>query len=501
MSGVNWNIKIGDVESVELGDGFDACFCDPPYGLSFMGKAWDHGVPSADIWRRVFDALKPGAHLLAFGGTRTYHRLTVAIEDAGFEIRDCLMYLYGSGFPKSHNIAWNTHIVASKSCGVMVEYDQETEASDAKGVEQNTEHSLRFVQASYLQTPVYACAECGQVLQPFVPEQNSSQYRAAWEKSEIVWPEQSSVEGWRNLETSKGQLSRCEICQMSHGFFADGSEGWIYNGASSSDGEIPWQIANADGSCSSYRPQSVEQLHRQSDAISIERRAQTLRGYGTALKPAWEPIILARKPIDGTVSNNAIVHGCGGINVDGCRIEHDEECKMLPDQHGDNAGSFYRQGGRHKPTMELKPEGRWPSNVILDDSIKLDGAERFFYSAKASRSERDYGLDAFETRPAGGLQGARDGTIGQGPPSEGKNVHPTVKPLSLTEYLARLILPPKRDTDRRLLIPFSGSGSEMIGALKSGWDFVQGVELSAEYAEIAEARIKAHTAQQTLDFE
>jgi hypothetical protein len=137
----------------------------------------------------IGDCLLPGAFLLAFGGTRTWHRLAVAIEDAGFEIRDTICYVYGSGFPKGHDVGWNMHKMACNICGIMVEYDHDNKQA-ARDI-QKAEHDLRFVRASYLQTPVYACAECGQVLQPFLSEQEAQELRAAWEKSETVWPEQS----------------------------------------------------------------------------------------------------------------------------------------------------------------------------------------------------------------------------------------------------------------------------------------------------------------------
>lgn len=325
-------------------DSFDAVFCDPPYGLSFMGKAWDHGVPGAPIWRLVADALKPGAPLLAFGGTRTHHRLMVAIEDAGFEIRDCLMWLYGSGFPKSHN-------------------------------------------------------------------------------------------------------------------FGNGLDGWS--------------------------------------------------GYGTALKPAWEPVVLAMKPLDGTFAENALTHGVAGLNVDGCRIETDWQNERGETwlRSGKQAHPDEWQGpSKKKPGStvadRISPAGRWPANVLLDpESARLldeqsgdvgaGGASRFYYCAKASRGEREAGLDGFDERDAqkwneGGIKARRE-AAGLG---RARNVHPTVKPIDLCRYLATLILPPKRDTPRRLLVPFSGSGSEMIGALVAGWDEVVGIELLPEYVEIAEARLR-----------
>lgn len=337
-----WSIKCGDALHVlrEMdGDSFSGCLCDPPYGLGFMGKAWDHGVPSADVWSEVLRVLKPGSHLLAFGGTRTFHRLTCAIEDAGFEIRDCLMWLYGSGFPKSHNFG-------------------------------------------------------------------------------------RSVPGFD--------------------------------------------------------------------------------GYGTALKPAWEPCIVAMKPADGTFAQNALEHGVAGLNIEAGRIGSESRTyrargmKSLVDQHS-RIDRPYVGGLPTRGEPEKNVSGRWPANLILNESFEQEWA-RFFYCAKASRRERDAGLDGFEAKAEGhAVEGFRDGSLhkvnttrkDQGPSERQptRNFHPCLKPMDLCRYLASLILPPKRDTSRRILTPFSGSGSEMIGALMAGWDEAVGIEMSDEYCKVAEARI------------
>lgn len=326
-----WSIKCGDALHVlrEMdGDSFSGCLCDPPYGLGFMGKEWDHGVPSADVWSEVLRVLKPGSHLLAFGGTRTFHRLTCAIEDAGFEIRDCLMWLYGSGFPKSHNFG-------------------------------------------------------------------------------------RSVPGFD--------------------------------------------------------------------------------GYGTALKPAWEPCIVAMKPLDGTFVDNAIKHGVSGIDIEAGRVGLETVITTNGKGFGGSFGGGENGNGGHTH------QGRWPANLILDESFVQEWS-RFFYCAKASRRERDAGLDGFEAKAEGhAVEGFMDGSPhkvnttrkDQGPSERQptRNFHPCLKPMDLCRYLASLILPPKRDTSRRILTPFSGSGSEMIGALMAGWDEAVGIEMSDEYCKVAEARI------------
>ena len=270
---------------------FDGCFCDPPYAIRFLGADWDRGIPSSTLWSEVLRVLKPGASLLAFGGTRAHHRLMCAIEDGGFEIRDILVWLHAQGFPKSK----------------------------------------------------------------------------------------------------------------------------------------------------------------------------------VNLKPAVEPIALAMKPVAGTFALNAETYGIGGLNIEGSRTD----------------------------------EGRWPANVILDESFSTNTWFRYFYCPKSSRVERDAGLDDFEAKErrtlGGGLTGISGDRSGFGSASKPlamgtntiKNVHPCIKPLALNRYLANLILPlPRENSPRRLLVPFSGSGSEMIGALQAGWDEVVGIEKEPEYVRIAEARIQ-----------
>ena len=364
------------------GPRFHAVLCDPPYELGFMGKSWDsRGVSfRAETWAAIRSLLLPGAHLLAFGGTRTFHRIAVAIEDAGFEIRDTIGWLYGSGFPKSHDVS--------------------------KAID-----------------------------------------REAGAEREI---------------TREGVVKR------------DGyGDGW-------------------DTGSSATRPRRD---------IPATDSAREWQGYGTALKPAWEPVIVARNPLAGTVAQNALEHGAGALNVDGGRVG-DELITSFP---GLNRNKLLNDDGWTGIGKQIPPRsyiGRWPANIIHDGSDEIAAlmgdAQRFFYCAKASKRERDEGMEEFELRVAGamdarsGKSGALDNSSGDGV-SRARNHHPTVKPVALTEYLARLILPPAFIGERRILVPFAGSGSECIGAALAGWDTVIGVEREAEYAEIARARLQYHT--------
>ena len=341
-------------------DSIDSIVTDPPYGLSFMGKDWDHGVPGVPFWTEALRVAKPGAYLLAFGGSRTYHRLACAIEDAGWEVRDCIMWLYGSGFPKSHNL---------------------------KG-----EH----------------------------------------------------------------------------------------------------------------------------------------KGWGTALKPAWEPIIVARKPLIGTVAENVLRYGTGAINVDGCRVELANGEDISIERNDAVPLDTAKMGWGFKAVCRGN-QGRWPANLIHDGSDevlagfpvttssvrkpsgkddrgipgfvmrRLDSnkrghadtgsAARFFYCAKASRKEREMGCEGMEARDNVGTRYTTMAGDGRENPAvkpvSARNHHPTVKPLALMRYLCRLVTP----TGGTVLDPFTGSGSTGKAAIAEGFRFV-GIEQEEAYVAIARARIE-----------
>ena len=328
----------------------DAVVTDPPYGLSFMGKKWDYDVPSEDIWRECLRVLKPGGHLLAFAGTRTQHRMAVRIEDAGFEIRDMIAWVYGSGFPKSLDVSK----ALDKAAG-----------AERKVVGQKVRGDVEKAKA------------------------NGSTYAAA--------------------EANKNNKA----------IFGYGVE------------NITTPATHA---------------------------AQQWQGWGTALKPALEPITVARKPLIGTVSENALSHGTGAINIDGCRVG-DGADRTSGGMSGVAASSVL-EDGFHSERMERPTGGRWPANLIHDGGEEptdlLGDAARFFYCAKANKADRGDG-----------------------------NKHPTVKPVELMRYLCRLVTPPKGI----VLDPFMGSGSTGKAAVLEGFKFI-GIEREAEYMDIAKARIE-----------
>jgi site-specific DNA-methyltransferase (adenine-specific) len=403
----------------------DAVVTDPPYELGFMGKSWDAtGVAyKVEVWKECLRVLKPGGHLLAFGGSRTYHRLACAVEDAGFEIRDQIMWVYGSGFPKSLDV--------SKAIDKM------------HGAERQV------------------------------------------------------------IGVGKGLVK---------------GDGGRYN----------WN--NGDGIGQSYAI----------DSVPATDDAKRWSGWGTALKPAHEPIVVARKPLEGTVAENVLKHGTGAINIDGCRVSFVSD----EDRHESTAKNQHEDFGT-KPTTRCtaaiqwysmvqpsnyNPPGRWPANFIHDGSGEVmelfpwstsgsmngiykntimankagirDGNEihlkqeassgsaaRFFYCAKASRGERDAGLEGKEIEYE--HSGPRGHSLnGDGSPRRNAqpraNHHPTVKPIALMRYLVRLVTPP----GGLVLDPFTGSGTTGLAALREGMAFV-GCEQSEDYIKIATARLRA----------
>lgn len=382
------------------GNSYDGCLCDPPYGWGFMGKKWDASTPDAALWREVYRTLKPGAHLLAFGGPRTYHRLAIAIEEAGFEIRDCISWIFGSGMPKSTNIS--------------------------KLIDKRAGAEREVV--------------------------------GTWKPTGSARPVKGS-KGHANKRPNSGELEYDEA-------------------------ELPI-------------------------TVGATPLAKAFGGYGTGLKPSVEMICVARKPIEGTLAENAEAWGTGGLNISECRVgefkDHnvatgrwpgnvilDEDAGgTLDAQSGDRPGMS--GGGKHRADygggMFGGIDGN-PSHARADSG----GASRFFFSAKVSRKEREAGCDALPRRSpsetvdrepdSAGIENPR---AGAGRTGKGvANHHSTLKPISLTTYLAKLILPPARG---RMLCPFGGAGSEAIGACLAGWAFVDVIEREAEYIPIIEARM------------
>jgi len=382
-----WQLLEGDCVKVMQAlkaESVDVIVCDPPYGLEFMGKDWDRfwkhatGFESeygprwsarepgrikqvhensrayqewCEMWaRECLRVLKPGSHLLAFGGTRTYHRLTCGIEDAGFEIRDCLEWLYGSGFPKSQNISR----MIDKRLG------------------------------------------------------------AEREKKRVPWT--SNVLG--------------------------GGIGI----------DRPW------------KRQAAEDGYREvDDDIPATPEGERWQGWGTALKPVHEPIVMARKPFKGTVAGNVLEYGAGGINVDGCRVGSDARVNARAGNKPGNAARL-NNSPDDNDYAGREVEGRWPPNVLVDETVAGELGQRatffpvFKYHPKASTRER--------------------------PTAEGVTVHPTVKPLGLMRWLVRLVCPP----GGLVLDPFAGTGTTAEAAVLEGMRCVL-IERDPDYLTLIDARM------------
>lgn len=385
---MTYTVHVGDCRDVlkTIPDcSIDAIVTDPPYELGFMGKSWDKSGIAYDVavWSECLRVLKPGGHLIAFGGSRTYHRLAVAIEDAGFEIRDQLQWLYGSGFPKSLDIS------------------------------------------------------------------------KALDKQAGAAPKSPNAGKWK--PGSRGAAP-------THG------DGWNTEPTTPHN----WEPATA--------------------------AAQQWNGWGTALKPAHEPAVLARKPFRGSIAGNVAQWGTGGLNIDGTRVGSDVMTKgtgpgiasyqKAAIEHGIRQYKYGLPALRNVNEIEYK-HGRWPANVIIDETAgamideTTGGASRFYYTAKSSKEEREAGLHYMRVSLKPNTLHMAETPEHYGHYSSARaNNHPTVKPVDLMRYLIRLITPP----GGVVLDPFCGSGSTGCGAVVENMDFI-GIDITPEYADIARRRI------------
>lgn len=371
----------------------DFVVTDPPYGLGFMERDWDHDVPGPEYWRAVGRVCKPGALMLAFGGTRTYHRLICAIEDAGWEIRDCLMWLYGQGFPKAADV------------GKMID--------KAKG-------AVREVVGTKLGQPGYSLADNGRT------------------------------------------------------------------------NEVYGDLHNPKAECAITAPATPE--------------GAKWTGWANALKPAWEPIVLAMRPLDGTLAHNAEKWGMAGMNIDTARIGDNPGYRYNADRNGT---TFHgKQGERIKRSAEKNgcqfiesTKGRWPTNVLLDeDSAAILDGQTGTVSVTGKRSERSrnatvkataWGTNNHKSREYPGDSGGASRFFYTGKATKKErgpgNDHPTVKPLALMEYLLTLLSTPDGGV---ILDPFAGSGTTLLAAQRLGRRCI-GVELTEHNCEIAKSRLMA----------
>ena len=372
-----------------LADGsVDSIVTDPPYELGMMKKSWDSsGIAfNVEVWKECLRVLKPGGYLLAFGGTRTYHRMVCAIEDAGFEVRDCIMWVYFDGFPKSHNISKAIDRKSGEK-GEVVGVGRNFGGTQNKKYDRNTYH----------------------------------EYGAEWEVT-----------------------------------------------------------------------------------VPVTEQAKRWKGWGTAIKPCYEPVVLMRKRPEGTCADNVLKYGTGGLNIDGCRVDG---APRTTHKFANFTGNSSPDAMFPMKNIQTEiPTGRWPANLIHDGSpevvelfpLQEQGGDSFGESMarllycvpKPCKAERDEGLDGFRVATGGERAGGRqEGSAGMataytGTNSPGRNTHVSVKPVALLRYLVKLVTPP----DGLVFDPFAGSGTTGKAAALEGFRFV-GCEIEEEYAKIAQARI------------
>jgi len=624
-AGDGWTL-IGDSVAIRCGDcrevlpvECEAVVCDPPYGLSFMGKKWDYDVPPVETWEACLRSLKPGGHLLAFAGTRTQHRMAVNIEDAGFEIRDMIAWVYSSGFPKSLNVSKQLDAHAKKEwldvakgidnadqSAIMVAWLEHSKsasgaglsfAKSATGIGTNTPESDSVPELVALQ----ANPENGDAVALLAEMKSNEAPPKSGEGSSVLsnadggakrdhaksagsqppksdatstpigtvlcdvrgWQSESTADSLKAVEALKTWLGRKKsssaadtnalcaaltddwkriILRRSKTFqAADTIQQTAFASAisvtiaESTAASLISFTANTlrskaiDKAAGAERTEIIGVRHRSVKPYNDESgwnsnntkgdfqytapatpAARQWNGWGTALKPALEPITMARKPLEGTVAENVLAHGTGAINIDGCRVGT-EPSPTFPARR--NAKIFnVGSGGQDVPTPT---GGRWPANLIHDESDEVTAlfpetkspsgttmraygayktvggetnhrpchdsgmtrntvngfgdsgsAARFFYCAKADKADRDDG-----------------------------NNHPTVKPVDLMRYLVTLVC----REGGTVLDPFMGSGTTGIACIRTGRKFI-GIERDARYFEIAKQRLERESRQGLLPF-
>lgn len=593
---------------------FHSVVTDPPYGLKFMNKHWDYDVPQVEFWREVLRVLKPGGYVLSFGGTRTYHRMVVNIEDAGFIIRDQLQWIYGSGFPKSLNIGKSFNQLESKEWLKIKKALDNFNVCDYIEIWKNSSNNVKIVETQLLKKQITAGQdmpkenfavlnvalngnqENSNVLVSFAKKnlleaqvtntkinivlenveveikQSQDLAKSAGEllqnlnhKSLNIFTAECNVKEWLNENTEVSHKAD-EVLKILRGNKKYSNEEIINVLIAVIPSVLKLTILNQSKTfqnldmkskmeCASVinviiteytagnlisnmvailKGKAIDKLqgnerekigerlvHDIKGGALMEARDPALKkinnklnivatkgfsdweGYGTALKPANEPICLAMKPLsEKNFAENVLKHGAGGLNIDGCRVGTEEKGKKgmaVEDK-------FFK--GKKRILQNSNSQGRFPSNVILDEEAgaMLNGEARFFYCAKASSSERNAGMrwdseaklresyyvSSGKSYCAGGMQASQDWSLGGGIVYS-KNHHATVKPLSLMRYLVRLITP----KGGIVLEPFAGSGTTLLAAKKEGFEFV-GIERELEYCKIAEQRLESVAINETL---
>jgi DNA modification methylase len=421
----------------------DAIVTDPPYELGFMGKKWDaSGIAyNVELWQQCLRVLKHGGHLLAFGGTRTYHRMACAIEDAGFEIRDSIHWLYGSGFPKSLDVS--------------------------KAIDKQRDDREQILQVtSWIADKVKKSGRThADILRAFGFNDGSGMVGHWTARTIGSQPAVPTLEQIPQLLDVLG-LTLDDVPEKIKVLL------WDLNGRKGQPGENwfkreitgQYNTASAAQKWMANYGQKVDLQAKEKRDNPTTDAAKQWEGWGTALKPAHEPVVVARKRLDGTVANNVLQHGTGALNIDATRANE-----------------------------------RWPANLIIDETIAEQHPEwaNYFYCPKPSKRERNAGLEHLQPKTAGEMTDRKEGSEGLKSPRAGagrttgsQNFHPTVKPLALMQYLIRLVTPP----EGTVLDPFAGSGTTLAAAILENKNVI-GIELTDEYLPIIEARCQWATEQ------
>jgi len=468
----------------------------------FMGKTWDTGEVafSEEFWAEVLRVLKPGGHVVAFSGTRTYHRMAVAIEDAGFEIRDQLGWLYGSGFAKSHAVdlgLWKGAIAcqSKENAPLVVQVSAFTHLScDAeKG---------HIVAAPALILPEGAPA----LIMEIGTEVGSSEVTVmSLSESEAASISLSTGWSWerrlvdlsdpRSMYTTETKSRLITTTAIWKSLTSLSTQKFTRQSATLQNGWTWPAVAVASNFSGDATSKNATPILTALASATWNPVAQA-KGIGSGLKPAWEPICLARKPLVGTVAENVMQWGTGALNIDGCRVGTEGGTAKAAPVAKSKTVNAYGNGLNGGGVTQIDA-GRWPANIVHDGSDEVlaafpDGGApaRFFYCAKASRKDRDEGLEGFEGRADAAHRRTNIEETADNPYLRGvtvrKNTHPTVKPTDIMRWLCRLVTPP----GGLILDPFMGSGSTGKAALLEGFRFI-GCERENEYMPIALARIAA----------
>lgn len=411
----------------------DSIVTDPPWAIKFMSKKWDYSIPSIEVWREALRVLKPGGHMLVCCGTRTQHRMVVSVEDAGFEVRDVITHLYGSGFPKSHDISK----AIDKQAGVEREI-----VGHNPSARPNHGNNPNLVAINQLK------GECN-----------------------ITAPATPDAIKWQGFGTAlKPSCEFWTLCRkpLSEKTVAENVLKWSTGGLNVDASRIGYQ---SDTDMASATPQGKVTSKKPSD------------GYAKAAGVESERHEIERPALQGRFPANTIL-GCA------CESDtHEPECAvaMLDRQSGVLKSGKFNQASKKAENSIYGKHDSYSDPKQYDASI--GGASRFFYCAKSSKSERNAGLEGEVKEKQGARPNSADST-GKFPdhdhrPSGGNN-HPTVKPIKLMEYLIRLITP----SGGTILDPFCGSGSTGVAAKRLGFNFI-GIEMNGEYCSIAEKRINA----------